>query len=90
MQNGKVVRYRARLVAQGYRQKAYDSFDPDDISSPVVHRESLRTFLSVSAALNLRVYQCDIKAAFLQAPLSEEIYIKTPPGYSSQTSSGEE
>jgi len=90
MQNGKVVRYRARLVAQGYRQKAYDSFDPDDISLPVVHRESLRTFLSVSAALNLRVYQCDIKAAFLQAPLSEEIYIKTPPGYSSQTSSGEE
>ena len=42
--NGEVVRYRARLVAQGYRQREYDSFDPNSIFSPVVHKDTLRMF----------------------------------------------
>ena len=58
------ARYRARLVAQGYRQRANDSYDPDHISSPVVHKESLRLFLALSAHLHLRVHQADVKAAF--------------------------
>jgi hypothetical protein len=49
---GEIIRYRARLVAQGFRQKAYDSFDPDGTYSPVVHKDTLRLFLAVSAALN--------------------------------------
>ena len=80
---GEVYRYRARLVAQGFRQKAYDSYDPDHTFSPVVHKDSLRMFLSVCAAENLRVYQADVKAAFLQAPLDEKIFVKAPPGYDS-------
>ena len=80
---GEVYRYRARLVAQGFRQRAYDSYDPDHTSSPVVHKDTLRLFLSVCAAENLRVFQADVKAAFLQAPLEEEIFIKAPPGYDS-------
>ena len=66
---GKVTRYRARLVAQGFRQRAWDSFDPDDIYSPVVHKDSLRVMLSIAAAEGLQVHQADVKAAFLQAPL---------------------
>jgi hypothetical protein len=88
--DGLVYRYRARLVAQGYRQRANDSYDPDHISSPVVHKESLRLFLAVCAHLNLRVHQADVKAAFLQAPLSERIFMQCPPGYASRTASGEE
>ena len=64
-----------RLVAQGYRQRANDSYDPDHISSPVVHKESLWLFLAVCAHLNLRVHQADVKAAFIQAPLSERIFM---------------
>ena len=70
-------------MAQGFRQKAYDSYDPDQTFSPVVHKDSLRMFLSVCAAENLRVYQADVKAAFLQAPLDEKIFVRAPPGYDS-------
>jgi len=87
---GQIIRYKARLVAQGYRQREYDSFDPDDIHSPVVHKVSHRTFLSVAAAENLRVYTLDVKCAFLQAPLKEKIYLKAPPGFATYTDSGEE
>ena len=65
-------------MAQGFRQKAYDSYDPDQTFSPVVHKDSLRMFLSVFAAEGLRVYQADVKAAFLQAPLDEKILLKPP------------
>jgi hypothetical protein len=88
--HGVVVRHRARLVAQGFLQKPYDSFNPDETYSPVVHKDSLRLFLSVCAAENLRVYQADVKAAFLQAPLEEKIYVRAPPGYSSTAENGEE
>jgi hypothetical protein len=87
---GVVTRYRARLVAQGYAQKAFDSYQPDETFSPVVHKDSLRMFLAMCAALDLRIYQADVKAAFLQVPLSEKIYLKAPPGYSSSTENGEE
>ena len=87
---GHVTRYRARLVAQGFRQKEFDSFHPDDIHSPVVHKTSLRSLLSVAAAENLHVYTCDVTSAFLQAPLKEKIYLKAPPGFASFTDSGEE
>lgn len=78
---GEVYRYRARLVAQGFRQREYDSYDPDKTFSPVIHKDTLRLFLSVSAADNLKVFQADVKAAFLQAPLDEEIFVHAPPGY---------
>jgi hypothetical protein len=84
-----ITRYRARLVAQGFRQRAYDSYDPDGTYSPVVHKNSLRLFLSVCAAMNLKVFQCDIKSAFLQADLHEPIYMQPPPGYTTHTASGE-
>jgi hypothetical protein len=50
-----VTRYRARLVAQSYLQRPCDSFIPEETYSPVVHRESLRLFLSVPAAESLMV-----------------------------------
>ena len=60
-------------------QRPYDSFIPEETYSPVVHKDSLRLFLSVAAA---------VKAAFLQAPLSERIYMRAPPGYWSVNSDG--
>ena len=75
-----MVWYRARLVAQGFRQKAYDSYVQIKLSA---HKDSLRLFLSVCAAENSKIYQADVKAAFLQAPLDEKIFVKSPPGYDS-------
>ena len=64
--DGSLCRYCARLVAQGYRQKEWDSFNPDEISSPVVHKDTLRLFMTTAAAaLSLRVFSADVKAAFL-------------------------
>jgi hypothetical protein len=88
--DGRVNRWRARLVAQGYRQRAWDSFNPEEVFSPVIHKDTLRLFLSLATGSNLRVHQADVKAAFLQAPLKEKIFMKAPPGYSSKTASGEE
>jgi len=79
--DGKIVRYRARVVAMGFRQRAYDSFIPEETHSPVVSKDTLRLFLSICAKSNLTIYQADVKAAFLQAPLKEEIYMKAPPGF---------
>jgi len=47
---GQVCRYRARLVAQGFLQRAFDSYQPDETYSPVVHKDTLRMFLSLCAA----------------------------------------
>ena len=60
------------------------------ISLHVVHKESLRLFLALSAHLHLRVHQADVKAAFLQAPLTDRIFMQCPPGYASRTDFGEE
>ena len=86
---GEVYRYRARLVAQGFLQRPYDSFQPDETYSPVVHKDTLRLFLSLCAAENLRVFQAKIKSTFLQSPLKEKIFPKPPPGFGSVTADGE-
>jgi hypothetical protein len=79
--DGFISRYRARVVAMGFRQRAYDSFIPEETHSPVVSKDTLRLFLSICAKKNLTIYQADVKAAFLQAPLKEEIYMRAPPGF---------
>ena len=53
--DGAVTRCRARLVAQGYLQRPYDSFIPEETYSPVVRKDSLRLLLSVAAAESLMV-----------------------------------
>ena len=88
--DGTVTRWRARLVAQGFRQRPFDSYQPDECYSPVVGKDTLRLLLSVAAAKNLRLYTADVTAAFLQAPLAERIYMRCPDGYVSTTAAGEE
>lgn len=87
---GQVSRYRARLVAQGFLQRAFDSYQPDETYSPVVHKDTLRLFLSLCAAENLQVKTLDIKTAFLQSYLKESIFLRSPPGYATRTPNGEE
>ena len=77
---GEVSRYKARLVARGFAQLPYDSFNPEEIFAHVIDRNSLRTLLAIAAGRDMKVYSADVSNAFLQAPLSEPIYMEPPPG----------
>ena len=75
---GKLVRYKARLVAQGFSQ--IQGIDFEDTYAPVVRYDSLRILLRVAAARKLDVHQMDFDTAYLNSSLTEEIYAKHPPG----------
>ncbi|GJW15301.1 retrovirus-related pol polyprotein from transposon TNT 1-94 [Tanacetum coccineum] len=72
---------KARLVAQGYSQK--EGIDYDETFTPVARMEAIRIFLAFSTYMNFKVYQIDIKSAFLNGKLKEEVYVKQPPGFES-------
>lgn len=77
--DGKVERYKARLVARGFSQtQGVDYFES---FSPVVRYESVRTVLAVAAKHDMELVQFDVKTAFLNSPLEEEIYMQQPDGY---------
>lgn len=74
-----LTRYKARLVAQGFTQKY--GVDYDEVFAPVTRSSTFRTLLTVASARNLVVRQYDVKTAFLNGSLDEEIYMKPPPGF---------
>ena len=85
-EKGNVIRFKSRLVAQGYNQIKGESYD--ETFSPVVNFSIIRLFFSVLVVyLGWKHIQCDVTCAYLYAPLNEEIYVKQPPGY---TISGKE
>ncbi|KAJ9545264.1 hypothetical protein OSB04_024971 [Centaurea solstitialis] len=76
---GTIIRNKARLVAQGYRQE--EGNDYDETFAPVARLEAIRLFLAFAAHMNFKVYQMDIKNAFLNGKLNEEVYVAQPPGF---------
>ncbi|KAJ9545140.1 hypothetical protein OSB04_024847 [Centaurea solstitialis] len=76
---GTIIRNKARLVAQGYRQE--EGIDYDETFAPVARLEAIRLFLAFAAHMNFNVYQMDIKNAFLNGKLNEEVYVAQPPGF---------
>jgi hypothetical protein len=79
---GNVVRYKARLVAQGFSQVPRVNYF--DTFAPVARLASIRTVLAFAAAENYETGQIDIKGAYLNGELTKDevIYMKQPPGYS--------
>ncbi|KAL8088338.1 hypothetical protein AgCh_038204 [Apium graveolens] len=71
-ENGIVVRNKARLVAKGYYQQEGIYFD--ETFALVVRLEAIRIFLAYAAHANFKVYQMDVKSAFLNGDLEEEVY----------------
>ena len=74
-----IQKYKARLVAKGYAQ--HQGIDFDEIFSPVARFETVRTLLSLAAALKLPIYQFDVKSAFLNGNLEEEVYVLQLEGF---------
>jgi hypothetical protein len=74
-----IQKYKARLVAQGFIQ--VKGIDFDQTFAPVAKFSSLCTIFALAAKHNLEVHQTDVKAAYLNADLNEEIYMEAPPGF---------
>ena len=77
--DGTIEKYKARLVIKGYRQK--EGLDYFDTFSPVSRITSIRMILTIAALRNLEVHQMDVKTAFLNGDLDEEIYMEQPEGH---------
>ena len=77
--NGNVERYKARLVAKGYTQK--EGIDYQETFSPVSRKDSLRIVMALVAHFDLELHQMDVKTAFLNGDLDEDVYMKQPEGF---------
>ena len=75
---GKVEKYKARLVAKGYKQQA--GIDYEEVFAPIARMETIRLVISLAAQSNWNIYQLDVKSAFLNDFLEEEVYVEQPKG----------
>ncbi|GJW34791.1 retrovirus-related pol polyprotein from transposon TNT 1-94 [Tanacetum coccineum] len=77
--NGVVSRNKARLVAQGYNQQ--EGIHYDKTYATVARLESIRIFLAYACALDFKLFQMDVKSAFLNGFINEEVYVAQPLGF---------
>ena len=77
--DGQPKRRKARFFAKGYRQ--IKGIDFQESFAPVVRYDSLRVVIATAASQNLELIQLDVKTAFLNGEIDEEIYISQPQGY---------
>jgi hypothetical protein len=80
---GSIVRFKARVVAKGFMQR--EGVDFSETFAPVSKYSSTRAVLAVAAAQGWEVQQLDVKTAFLQGRLQEEVFVVQPPGYDDGT-----
>ena len=77
-----VVRNKARLVAQGFSQ--VEGLDFEETFAPVARLEAIRILLAFAASKGIKLFQIDVKSAFLNRVIEEEVYVKQPPGFESK------
>ncbi|GJS77797.1 retrovirus-related pol polyprotein from transposon TNT 1-94 [Tanacetum coccineum] len=80
-EEGVVTKNKVRLVAHGYNQQ--EGIDYEETFAPVARLEAIRIFLAYAAYMEFVVYQMDVKSAFLNGKISEEVYVQQPPGFES-------
>ena len=82
--DGKVERYKARLVAKGFLQKYGEDYD--EVFAPTINPVTVRILLTLAASKKLFLRQFDVKTAFLNGDLKEDIYMTQPEGFENQNS----
>ena len=78
-ENGIIIRNKARLVAQGYNQQ--EGIDYEETFAPVARLEAIIMLLAFACHKNFILYQMDVKSAFLNGFINEEVYVEQPPGF---------
>ncbi|GJW90816.1 putative ribonuclease H-like domain-containing protein [Tanacetum coccineum] len=79
---GGILKNKARLVARGYRQE--EGIDFEESFAPVARLDAIRIFLAYATYMNMIIYQMDVKTAFLNGILREEVYVSQPDGFVDQ------
>ncbi|KAK1683853.1 hypothetical protein QYE76_044701 [Lolium multiflorum] len=77
--DGNITVYKARLVAKGFRQ--IQGVDYDETFSPVAKLKSVRILLAIAAFFDYEIWQMDVKTAFLNGDIEEELYMVQPKGF---------
>ncbi|KAJ9568535.1 hypothetical protein OSB04_004501 [Centaurea solstitialis] len=77
--DGNVHTFKARLVAKGFTQT--HGIDYDETFSPVAMLKSIRILMAISAYFNYEIWQMDVKTAFLNGKLTEDVYMEQPEGF---------
>ena len=77
--NGEILKYKARLVAKGYVQKY--GVDFEEVFAPVTRLETVRLLLALAAKNGWEVHHLDVKSAFLNGKIQEEVYVTQPQGF---------
>jgi len=81
--DGNLQKYKARLVAKGYSQQP--GMDYTNTFSPVVRLETIRNLLALAVAKNWEIQQMDVRGAYLNGTIKEQIYMQQPEGYDDGT-----
>ncbi|GKC32579.1 retrovirus-related pol polyprotein from transposon TNT 1-94, partial [Tanacetum coccineum] len=81
--DGSVQKYKARLVVRGFTQQ--QGIDYEETFAPMARFETVRIILEIAAQNQWKIYQFDVKSAFLNGDLKEEVYVTQPPGFESKT-----
>ena len=77
--DGTIDKYRARLVVKGFRQR--EGLDYFDTYTSITRITSIRVLIALAAVYGLQIHQMDVKVAFLNGDLEEEIYMEQPEGF---------
>jgi hypothetical protein len=75
------VRNKAHLVAQEYSQ--VEGLDFGETFAPIAHLEVVRILLAFAVFKKFKLYQMDVKSAFINSVIQEEVYVRQPPGFES-------
>jgi hypothetical protein len=78
-EQGAVVKHKTRLVVKGYAQRR--GIDYDEVFAPVARLDTVRLLISLGALKGWEVHHMDVKSAFLNGDLREEVYVEQPEGF---------
>jgi hypothetical protein len=78
-EHGNIVKHKARLVVKGYAQRR--EIDYDEVFAPVAQLDSVQLLIALAAHRGWEVHHMDVKLAFLNGDLQEEVYVQQPAGF---------